>query len=215
MKQTISVKELFLYGWTKTKQHFWFVVAVAFVSFFITSIAQAILDNKHDNDFGSFVIQIGLIAIHVLLSIGGLHVFLKLSKNETAEFKDLFTHYYLMWKFFLGQLLANIIVAIGIVLLIVPGIMWAMKYMFVPILIVDKHMKPIEALKQSGRMTYGYKWDLFRLSLVMLLFNIAGIVAFGIGIFVTIPVSVFIYTRVYHMLLGAGNEALVTTPAAV
>lgn len=211
MKYTISIKELFSYGWGKTKDHMWFVVGVTFVAFFITSVAQALLDNKNDAGFASFIIQIGLMALNVLLSIGGLSIFLKLSKGETAEFKDLFAHYYLLWKFFLTQLVVNVIVLVGFLLLIVPGFVWAMKYMFAPLIVVDKQVRPIEALKQSSRMTYGYKWDLFRLSVVVCLLNLAGFLVVGIGLLITIPVSIFVFVYVYQKLSPQAETTLSTS----
>ena len=56
-------------------------------------------------------------------------------------------------------------------------------FMYVGFVVIDKGLGPIEALKDSKAITYGYKWDLFLLSVVLLLLNMAGFVCLIIGLF--------------------------------
>ena len=211
MKKEINIKEALSFGWTKTKQHFWFVVGVTFVAFFITAALRAFLEHGYSRGFGALILKLGLMVLNIILSIGGLKIFLKLFNGESAEWNDLFAHYRLFWKFFLGQLLVGVITFAGLILLIVPGFVWAMKYLFVPLLVVDKHMKPLEALKESGRITYGYKWNLFLLSIVIGLLNVLGFIVLGVGVLVTMPISMFVYVFVYRKLLDAGSVVIVNS----
>ena len=85
-------------------------------------------------------------------------------------------------------------------MLIVPGIYLAVKYQFVPYLIVDKGMDPIEAFKESGKMTDGSKWDLLLLLIVLGMIVIIGFLAFIVGSFVAIPVVMVAEAYVYKKL---------------
>ncbi len=54
-----------------------------------------------------------------------------------------------------------LIVAAGLVLLLIPGIIWNCKYCFSIISVLDKRLSPFRAIKYSGEITYGYKAKLF------------------------------------------------------
>ena len=75
---------------------------------------------------------------------------------------------------------------------------------FATYLVVDRGAGPIEAIKESWRITKGHKWQLFLLMLTLILLNIAGIIAFVIGVLVTIPVTWLAVTHAYRALSGPG-----------
>ncbi|MEA3324508.1 MAG: hypothetical protein U9Q37_05135 [Euryarchaeota archaeon] len=61
----------------------------------------------------------------------------------------------------IGLILYGFIVVGGLILLTIPGIIWAIKFQFFDYLIVDKGLGPIDALEKSSEITRGVKWDLF------------------------------------------------------
>jgi uncharacterized membrane protein len=54
-------------------------------------------------------------------------------------------------------------------------------------------------------MTQGYKWSLFGLSLLLVLINLLGLLAFIVGIFVSAPVSLLALTHAYRVLGGTAG----------
>jgi uncharacterized membrane protein len=78
----------------------------------------------------------------------------------------------------------------GFILLVVPGVVWALKYQFFPWLIVDKNMKGREALIASGKITKGQKGKLFVFWLAEMGAAIVGVICLGVGI---IPAAAIIY----------------------
>jgi uncharacterized membrane protein len=87
-------------------------------------------------------------------------------------------------------------------LLVVPGIIFALMFMFATFLMIDRGLGPIEAMKESHRITRGYKWSLFGFSLLLVLVNLAGLLALFVGIFVSAPVSLLAVTHAYRVLSG-------------
>jgi uncharacterized membrane protein len=71
--------------------------------------------------------------------------------------------------------------------------------------VIDRELGPIEAMKGSYRMTYGYKWSLLGLLLMLLLINLLGLLAFIVGVFVSAPVSLLAVTHVYRLLGGGAT----------
>jgi uncharacterized membrane protein len=67
-------------------------------------------------------------------------------------------------------------------------------------LVVDSNSDPINALKESWRITKGNKWRLFLLSLVVLILNVFGMLLFLVGLLVTFPVTWLAATHAYRTL---------------
>jgi uncharacterized membrane protein len=103
-------------------------------------------------------------------------------------------------------------VAGGLILLIVPGIYLGLKYQFFSYLIVDKELGVLDSLKESSQITQGVKWQLFGFSLALIGINILGALAFGIGLLVTIPLTVVAHVFVYRKLSTRLMLVPVTVP---
>lgn len=105
-----------------------------------------------------------------------------------------------------------LIVAVGLVLLVVPGVIWAIELGFAGFVAVDKKLDPIDALKASRALTAGRKKQLFVFGLLLLAVNFAGALAFGIGLMVTVPATFLAAASVYRKLEAQAQVPFV--PAA-
>ena len=97
-------------------------------------------------------------------------------------------------------ILTALAIALGFLALIIPGIILSMGLAFVPYLVVDRGLGPIEAMKESWRITKGHKWQLLLLFLALLGINLLGILALIIGIFVTVPITMLAFAHAYRTL---------------
>jgi uncharacterized membrane protein len=84
----------------------------------------------------------------------------QLVDGKKATFNDLFSQTSVLIKGVLAALLYGVIVLLGIICFIIPGIWLAIRLQFYKYLVVDKKMGPIEALKGSWNMTKGNVWNL-------------------------------------------------------
>ena len=105
-----------------------------------------------------------------------------------------------LWRYALAMIASIIIVLIGFVLLIVPGIIAQVMLSLVVFLVLEKNMMPIQALKESRRMTQGKRWDLFLFLLVACVFNIIGALIFGVGLLVMLPITMLAFAHVYRSI---------------
>jgi uncharacterized membrane protein len=101
--------------------------------------------------------------------------------------------------------LYTLIVIAGCFLLIVPGIIWSIKYQYAIYLAVDKGLGPMAALKASARLTNGLKWDVFAFGLVVQIVSMLGFLALIIGALWTFPLAV-IAQSMYYRRLGQNAE---------
>jgi uncharacterized membrane protein len=104
------------------------------------------------------------------------------------------------WRFLGAEILAAIIIVIGIIFFIIPGIIASLGLGFVPYVVIDRAAGPTDALKESWRITKGNKWQLFLLGLVLLGLNFLGVLALVVGLLVTVPVTWLAITHAYRTL---------------
>ncbi len=64
-------------------------------------------------------------------------------------------------KYFGLTIIMGVIVGLGYALLFVPGIILTITFMFAPYILLKEDVGVFEALRQSKRLTKGYKWALF------------------------------------------------------
>lgn len=123
---------------------------------------------------------------------------LKAARGDKLIVKDMFEAFRNYWNAVLANLLVGIIVLIGFIILIIPGIIFACKLAFTPYLVVDRKMEVIEAVKESWRMTNGYAWKVFFIGLLAIPISIAGFICFGVGIIVAVMWIRLALASLYH-----------------
>ncbi|OGG53371.1 hypothetical protein A2851_00125 [Candidatus Kaiserbacteria bacterium RIFCSPHIGHO2_01_FULL_53_29] len=190
------------FGWETFKKRPWFLIGAFLLVTVISSILSSIInqstgaDAAHPNFF-AFLVNM---AVNVFVSIGMISFALKAHDHlETAELSDL-------WRpqFFLNYLgmtvLLFIAAVIGFVLLIVPGFIVLLMYYFAGYFVVDRSLGPINAMKESARITKGHRWQLLGFLGLILLLNILGLLAFIVGLLVTVPVTFLAVAHAYRTL---------------
>ena len=70
-------------------------------------------------------------------------------------------------------------------------------------MVVDKNMGPIQAMKASRELVYGYKWTMAKLTGWSILIVIAGFLALVVGLLVAIPVAYLLGPVLYVRLNDA------------
>lgn len=198
----IAIGECISFGWTTFKKRPWFFIQAALVIvgvYLVLGIVAAIvgLNAKEVGD----ALGDGLSSIAgVFTGIGTIALYLKAHDDvASARIKDLW-HPELFIKYLLASILMGLIVFVGFLLLIVPGIIFSLMLAFTLYLVVDRNLGPINALKESRRLTRGNRWSLALLGLALVFLNIVGLVALGIGLFVTVPVSGLAMVHAYRTL---------------
>ncbi|TET62772.1 MAG: hypothetical protein E3J47_03125 [Candidatus Stahlbacteria bacterium] len=210
-KKDFLIGEAIKYGWNIMKANLWFFVGVLIVAWLVTGIPQAIANRLQDNYSGlAALFRILHLIVDVIISIGLIKIALKFLVNEKPEFAELFRFQGNFWRYVGSSILNGLIVAAGIILFIVPGIYWAIKFQFFGYCIVDQKLGPVEALKKSSKITYQVKWKLLGFGLVMVGINILGFLCLFVGLFATIPTTMIAFAYVYRKLLSQTETVQVT-----
>ncbi|NQT29220.1 MAG: hypothetical protein HQ596_01480 [Candidatus Saganbacteria bacterium] len=199
------------FGWNTMKSNFWFFVGFLILMGLVYWIPGAIASFfERSAPFLSGLFNLVAWVLYMIASMGLVKLALGYCDSKKGEFSYLFSSYRLFFKYFFGSLLYGLIVLGGLILFIIPGIIWAIMFQFFPYFVVDKGLGPIEALKKSAAITAGAKWTLFLFGILACLINLLGALCLMVGLFVTIPLTLVAYAAVYRKLL---NQAKVTETA--
>lgn len=198
-----SIGEAVGFGWETFKNN---------IGFFILLLIIVIIPNVLDGVFEVLAKQIGIPGFIILLikivffvinagfTMGVINIAIQFADGKEPGFGDLFSCFGLFFKYFFGLIIYGLIVILGLILLIIPGIIWAIKYGYFMYLIVDKNLGPIQSIKRSGQITQGVKWDLFFLNLSFFGLAILGLLACCIGLFAAWPTIMVGCAYVYRKL---------------
>tara|TARA_B100000745_G_scaffold299783_1_gene251502 strand:+ start:19902 stop:20426 length:525 start_codon:yes stop_codon:yes gene_type:complete len=116
------------------------------------------------------------------------------------------------WIYFVfASILKGLIIFAGLMLLVIPGIYVFLRLYFVELLVLDRGMRPMEALRASSEMTKGHEWKLFLFTIVAILIILIGVALLIVGMF---PAVIIVMTAIIHMYRELSVEP-VTTPETV
>lgn len=140
------------------------------------------------------------------IDYGVSYAFLKAARGEHPDIKDIFDVFKNYANAIFAHFLTTFIVGFGMMLFIVPGIVFACKLAFVPYLIVERRLDAIDAVQTSWRMTNGHAFTIFLIALISPFISILGLFFFFVGV---IPASMWIklaFAEMYVSLSGHKDE---------
>jgi uncharacterized membrane protein len=207
-KKDFNIEEALQYGWNIMKANFWFFVGVLIVAWAIAWVPHIIASVLQEESAGLSLLfrVVGWVA-DIIVSIGLITIALKFLDNNEPKFEDLFSFKPFFWKYLGASILTGLVVWAGFMLLIIPGIYWALKFQYFGYFVVEQGCDPVEAMRKSSRITKSVKWKLFGFGIVLAVINIVGAICLLVGLFVTIPTTLLAYSSVYRKLLSQTESA--------
>jgi len=155
------------------------------------------------------VIAISMVsmAVSLFLQLGVYRIFTRLVRGLPADISMLVGELRNLLPGFLATLLMVLAIGVGLLLLIVPGIVLALGLQFALYALIDKELDPIAALRESWRLTEGYKLTIFVVNLVIGILMLAlSCVTLGVGYLLAIPMMALSQAVMYHSLLHLKAE---------
>lgn len=222
METTLSVRECLRFGWnTFTAYPLIFVAALLPIEvLWLTAEYVALPATIAGAVLGILLSGIATVLYVIVMT----HLMLRMhDAPATVTYGNLLQAPHLL-KLIGAGILAGIITAIGFLLLIIPGIIAIAAFAFGGYLVVDKGARPVAALKESVRLTKGYRLKVLlifligflgiALSGVFFLFGeILGNLAMIAVDLVVLPVMGLAMVYAYRLLESAKTETKIA-PAA-
>lgn len=177
----------------------WKILIIALGISLASTCVLSILFNKMDADILDSLLGI----LMMPLGIGTTAFFVSLIENENFEAKDLFKYYHDFVKVIGVTILMGLIVMLGYICFIIPGIILTLSYSLVPIILIKKpELGIVETLKYSREKMQGHKLDAFVLGLSFIGWAILGTLTVGILYIWLFPYMQLTFTKFYLNILG-------------
>jgi hypothetical protein len=210
-----SIGGSFSYAWRK-------IFDKAFLPLLLAVIITGLLNGpagagwKHDGNIGwggLFLLPIVIFGLTYgflfmpIIKYGEKYMFLKAVRNEEADLKLLFDGFKTRYlNIVLANLIVFALVLIGFLMIIIPGIIVACRLAFVPYLVMDKNLEPMQAVEKSWQMTRGHGWKIFWMAILSFFIAIAGLIVLFFGIIISIMLIHGAFATLYQSVLNLSEE---------
>lgn len=181
----INFNHAFSFGWEIIKKHWLFLLQISIVSFLVTLPLSIVDTFWNETSYFKTLPEIFLYIVFVIfywvlsltLMYNTFKINLDILHERSLNFKDLFSYpTETTIRYFAASFIYGVLVFAGLICFIIPGIYFAIKYMFTTTLIVDKGMPVFKAAEKSAEMVKGEMWQIFAFELVLLLSFLAMII---------------------------------------
>ena len=170
------------------KNNWGLAIGIIIVCTLISCIPNLLVEINDESFAIAIIIPIITLVITGPLTIGQCKFFINLANRSNPKFSDLWYGFNNILKAIGVTLLVGIIVSIGTILLIIPGIILSFMYSQAYYIMAENpEMSIIDCLKEISRIMKGHKMDLFVLELSFLGWVILMGITFGIAGLYVLP----------------------------
>ncbi|MEA1885635.1 MAG: hypothetical protein U9N72_00275 [Bacteroidota bacterium] len=208
------------HGWRVLWKNFISLFLVAMI-IFVASIPVGIFFNISDiqpDRWGFVAVAVVFVQLFGLayslfvlspLDYGSKLVYLRAARDDQFEVVDMFDSFKNYLNVILASLLSGAIITFGFFFLIIPGIIFACRLVFVPFLVMDKKLDPVKAVEESWRLTKGHGWRIFWMGILAFFIIIAGLIVLVFGVFISAMWISTTFASLYHAVLVEKGEYVI------
>jgi len=188
----------------------WFVVYIVAV---LISIPVVIGLSAAGADEGSAAIiaslvQVVAIAATMPMIVGITIMGIRHAQGKTVSAGTVFSYFHRIPGAILWYVLMTLMIVLGYILLILPGIYLSFAYMFSLPLMIEKDMTAWQALEVSRKAVTRIWFRATGFLLLVVLLMILGTIPLGIPLIWIVPWTALAYSMIYFKLFGAEAQTL-------
>ncbi len=188
------------YGWNAFKKTPGPLVVIALVVLVVGALTSSIGNavSRESAVFG-VIVQFAGFVVSMILSLGLIRVALKVTRGEEVDVADLFKTDQL-GPYIGASILFGIMVAVGLIFCVVPGVILAVIYGFYGYVILEHGAGVGEGFSRAAEITKGQRGTVFLLGLAFVGINLLGALACGAGLLVSYPITIVAGGCAYRVL---------------
>lgn len=194
----------FAFGWQQLWKYLLHLFLIGVIVGVANAPVQPLFGHAEAFDSAGFVALNMLFAAYAILILpvvtyGGDWLYLRFMRDERPNIAGIFDGFK---KNYLNIVLANLLVVaicgIGLLLFVIPGIIFACRLSFVRYLVMDKGLDPVAAIEKSWFMTRGHGWRIFGMYLLAIVMTICGLVLLVVGAIFAMMWAASAFASLYH-----------------
>ena len=194
-----SKSDLLKEAWELFKKNLNLLLALIGV-YAVYYIAQYGVNYLFRNSFLATFLSLAFAILFLVIQLGAYNMVLRIVDGKKATIQDLYTYKDPVMKVLrniVAGIIVGVMVVIGLIFFILPGIYIAIRLMFFTYYIVDKDAGVIDSIKMSWELTRNGVINLFLLGIVFFVINFIGAMLV-IGLAVTLPITFLATALLYR-----------------
>jgi uncharacterized membrane protein len=198
-----SIKTAFVVAWAAFQSHLPIFLLIGLVQKLFQITPQLVVQFKIISDSNTLSgLSLVLLGVSLVFTMGWIALSIRAARGEKVELQQFLPKITTAITFLVTSVLLGIMVSVGFLLLVFPGLYLTTKYGFVPFLIIDQNMSRREAFRLSSEMTKGIKIQLLGFYLLMGIIDVLGmLLPYGLGLLITMPLTTIAHAHIYHTQL--------------
>ena len=197
----ISLRQSINWAWTTFKDNprFYIGIVLTFFASWVVLELSVVAGQRLGTIF-NLTIHLVFLIVFSGLQIGFIKICLDVCVGNSPSYTELFKSLNQGAKLLIAQLAYLVMILIGLLLLIVPSFYLGARFAFFGFEIAEKDSKIIASFRASVTLTDNSIAKLAYYLFVLTLLNLMGAAFLGIGLLITVPVSVLAMTSLYQDL---------------
>ncbi len=151
--------------------------------------------------------QVLLTVVSIVFTAGLLFMGVRKAAGDPVDWKMIFKGFSFTGQIILATVLQTILVSLGLLLLVLPGIYLIVGYGLTLPLIVDRKMSAWEAMETSRKAIHKVWWKVAGALFLMGCIYTLSTIPLGIGLIWTVPMFIVLGGIVYRYLFGVGENS--------
>lgn len=148
------------------------------------------------------LVLLAQVVVHLVGNLALIHGGLMAARGQTFRFGQLFAETRQLFNLLGLHVFAAAAILLGLLAFGIPGIYLSVGYWFAAFVLVDRKVAFLDAMSGARRMVTPHWFDVAVLLLVIGAISAVGVLAFGVGLFATVPLAVCIGASAYLQLGG-------------
>jgi uncharacterized membrane protein len=206
METKFTITEVLNASWTALKSQIWILVGLFIGYAILYSVISLLLLPAMSSVALRFIVNLLLYVISLIFSLGYIKNLFQALDGEEPQFSAYEQQARKIGTCFVAALISGILIFIGTLLLIIPGVYLALRLQFYNQFIVEEDAGIIESLQKSWDITKDQVLPLLLLFLAMLGICLAGFILLGVGIFVAAPLVMLMVCCTFRKLNSPLNS---------
>jgi hypothetical protein len=204
--EKFAVDEVIGFAWKSMRKYFWPLTGILTCNFLVQTIpgvASMVLNYTSSSSAMSIlglIISLGSMVLNLIIALGTINLWLKVTDGDTIATRDIYAKIPKVWDYTLATIMYGLMVGLGYICLILPGIYLQIRFQFYPYFIVESNASPIDSLKASFAITKGAVAELLFLGIANYFIGWVGLMLFLIGTFPALCIQNIGLARTYRLL---------------
>ncbi len=200
-RTSLSLRTAWRFAWGALARHFGLFAAILLTFVAAWGVLEIVVIRGQQFGIGLWAVaHLAFLIFFAGLEAGLARVCLNLCDGGAPTFAGAWAHLALGPKFLAGQVAYLLLVGLGLALLVVPGLYLGARLALFSFRLADGEADLLASFRHGVAISRGVVGQLAALSLALLVLNVLGAGLMGLGLFVTVPLSVLLLASVYRQL---------------